>query len=70
MELQYKNGYTAVSTTVGIASAPITEFSAVFGSGDIALGSEIALDTALNNFTKYNVGFAVTKPDFSSSFFL
>jgi voltage-dependent anion channel protein 2 len=68
--LQYKNDYAAVSTTVGIASAPITEFSAVIGSGDIALGSEISFDTALTNFTKYNVGFAVVKPDFSTSFFL
>lgn len=68
--MQYKNGYAAITTAVGITSAPLTEFSAVFGSGDIALGSEIGFDTALTSFTKYNVGFHVVKPDFSTSFFL
>lgn len=70
MELQYKQDYTAVSTSVGLTPAPLAEFSAVVGSTEIALGGEVAVDTATRDITKYNVALSYVKPDFTTSFFV
>lgn len=70
VELQYKQDYTAVSTSVGLTPAPLAEFSAVVGSTEIALGGEVAVDTATRDITKYNIALSFVKPDFTTSFFV
>lgn len=70
VELQYKQDYTAVSTSVGLTPAPLAEFSAVIGSSELSLGGEVAVDTATRDLTKYNAALSFTKPDFTASLFL
>lgn len=69
-ELQYKQDYTAVSTNVGLTPAPLAEFSAVVGSSELALGGEVAVDTATREITKYNLALSVVRPDFAASLFV
>lgn len=69
-ELQYRHENIGFSGNVGLTASPLTEFSAVFGNKDVAVGGEVAFDTAAGNLTKYNVGVSSTKPDFTASLFL
>ncbi|KAI5069294.1 hypothetical protein GOP47_0015595 [Adiantum capillus-veneris] len=69
-ELQYKHEYAGVSSNVGLTPSPLTEFSAVVGNNEIAVGGEVGFDTAAGNVTKYNAGLSYTKPDFTAAFFL
>ncbi|MCO5606405.1 hypothetical protein L7F22_060593 [Adiantum nelumboides] len=69
-EVQYKHDYAGVSANVGLTPSPLTDFSAVVGSNEIAFGGEVGFDTAGGNITKYNAGLSWTKPDFTAAFFL
>lgn len=69
-ELQYKHDYAGFSGNVGLTPSPPTEFSAVFGTKEIAVGGEVAFDTSAGSLTKYNAGLSFTKPDFIASLFL
>lgn len=70
VELQYKHDYAAVSTSVGLTPAPLTELSAVIGSREVGLGGEVGFDTAGGCLTKYNAGLSFAKPDFTASLLL
>lgn len=69
-ELQYKHDYAGFSGNVGLTPSPPTDFSAVFGTKEIAVGGEVAFDTSVGSLTKYNAGLSFTKPDFIASLFL
>lgn len=69
-EVQYKHDYAGFSGHVGLTPSPPTEFSAVFGTKEIAVGGEVAFDTSAGSLTKYNAGLSFTKPDFTASLFV
>lgn len=70
VEVKYLVDYTGVSTSIGLTSIPVVEFSGVVGSNEFALGGEVAFDTGVGNLTKYSAGFSFTKPDFTASLLL
>jgi voltage-dependent anion channel protein 2 len=44
-------------------SKPLVNFSGVLGNKDIAVGADVAYDTATGDFTKYNAGLSFTNAD-------
>ncbi|EFJ22200.1 hypothetical protein SELMODRAFT_267998 [Selaginella moellendorffii] len=67
MELQYCHQYAGVTGSVGLASSPVVECTSAFGSNDVVIGGEAAFDTASGNFTKYNAGVGINKPEFTAA---
>ncbi|KAJ8649918.1 hypothetical protein MRB53_002941 [Persea americana] len=67
VELQYLHDYAGINTSIGLTANPVVNFSGVIGSGAVALGADVAFDTATGNFTKYNVGFNFTNADLITS---
>ncbi|XP_043723833.1 mitochondrial outer membrane protein porin of 36 kDa-like [Telopea speciosissima] len=67
VELQYLHDYTGISTSIGLTANPIVNFSGVVGSNTVALGTDVAFDTASGNFIKYNVGLNFTNDDLIAS---
>ncbi|GJN17878.1 hypothetical protein PR202_gb04984 [Eleusine coracana subsp. coracana] len=62
-ELQYLHEYTGISASVGLNSKPLVNLSGVVGNKVVAVGADVAYDTATGNLTKYNAGFSVTNAD-------
>ncbi|XP_062206690.1 mitochondrial outer membrane protein porin 4-like [Phragmites australis] len=62
-EVQYLHDYAGISASVGLNSKPLVNLSGVFGNKAIAVGADVAYDTATGNFTKYNAGVSLTNAD-------
>uniref|UniRef100_A0A0C9S389 TSA: Wollemia nobilis Ref_Wollemi_Transcript_15486_1307 transcribed RNA sequence n=1 Tax=Wollemia nobilis TaxID=56998 RepID=A0A0C9S389_9CONI len=67
VELQYLHDNAGITTSIGLTAAPLVECSGVIGNESVAVGGEVAFDTASGNITKYNAGLSYVKPDFVSS---
>lgn len=67
VELQYMHDYAGISTSIGLTANPIVNFSGVVGSNCVAIGADVAFDTATGNFTKYNAGLSFTNADLIAS---
>ncbi|KAK9090635.1 hypothetical protein Sjap_023812 [Stephania japonica] len=67
MELQYLHDYTGISTSIGLTANPVVNFSGVIGNNAVALGTDVAFDTASGNFTKVNAGLSYTNNDLIAS---
>ncbi|KAL6614616.1 hypothetical protein ACP70R_036886 [Stipagrostis hirtigluma subsp. patula] len=62
-EIQYLHDYAGISASVGLNSKPLVNLSGVFGNKTVAVGADVAYDTATGNFTKYNAGASLTNAD-------
>jgi voltage-dependent anion channel protein 2 len=62
-EFQYLYDYAGISASIGLNSKPLVNLSDVFGNKAVAVGADVAYDTATGNFTKYNAGLSVTNAD-------
>lgn len=62
-ELQYLHDYAGISTSIGLSASPTVNFSGVFGTNLVALGTDVAFDTASGKFTKVNAGLSFTYSD-------
>jgi voltage-dependent anion channel protein 2 len=69
-ELQYQNDYAGLSLGVGMNSKPLINFSGVVGNKSVAVGGDVAYDTAIGDWTKYNAGVSLTKEDLVASMML
>lgn len=67
VELQYLHEYAGISTSIGLTATPTVNFSGVAGNNVVALGTDVALDTATGNFTKYNAGLSFSSADLIAS---
>ncbi|OMO70785.1 hypothetical protein COLO4_28510 [Corchorus olitorius] len=69
-EVQYFHEHAALSTAVGLNKSPAVDFSATIGTPSIAFGAEASYMTSSGEFTKYNAGVNLTKPDSNASVIL
>ncbi|XP_016690478.1 mitochondrial outer membrane protein porin of 34 kDa [Gossypium hirsutum] len=67
IELQYLHEYARISSSIGLTTNPIVNFSGVFGTNVLALGTDISFDTKFGNFTKCNAGLSFTNADLIAS---
>ncbi|KAJ4960275.1 hypothetical protein NE237_020185 [Protea cynaroides] len=70
VELQYFQDYAGISTSIGLTANPVVNFSGVVGSNTVAVGTDVAFDTASGNFTKCNAGLNFTNADLIASLFV
>lgn len=69
-ELQYFHEHAGIGSSVSLKKYPIVDVSATIGTSNTVLGVEGGYDTFAGEFTKYNVGVSMIKPDFSTSVIL
>ncbi|XP_077240444.1 mitochondrial outer membrane protein porin of 36 kDa-like [Tasmannia lanceolata] len=67
VELHYLHDYAGINTSIGLTASPIVNFSGVVGSNVLAVGADVAFDTATGNLTKYNAGLSFSKADLIAS---
>lgn len=67
IELQYMHDNAGVAAGFGLSTNPIINVSAVLGTRILAIGSDVAFDSASGHFTKYNAGISYNTLDFSTS---
>ncbi|CAN6442337.1 unnamed protein product [Victoria cruziana] len=67
VELQYMHEYAGVSTSIGLTASPIVNFAGVIGTKNVALGADLAFDSASGNFTKYNAALSYSSSDLIAS---
>ncbi|OVA09071.1 Eukaryotic porin/Tom40 [Macleaya cordata] len=67
VELQYQHDYAGISTSIGLTANPVVNFSGVFGSNIVALGTDLSFDTATGNFIKCNAGLTFSHTDLIAS---
>ncbi|KAF3777668.1 Mitochondrial outer membrane protein porin [Nymphaea thermarum] len=67
VELQYFHDHAGISTSIGLTANPIVKFSGVLGSSVVALGTDVAFDTATGNFTMYNAGLSYSNANLIAS---
>jgi voltage-dependent anion channel protein 2 len=67
VELQYLHEYAGISTSMGLASSPIVNFSGLVGTGVVAIGTDVAFNTESGNFKHFNAGLSLTKDDLIAS---
>ncbi|XP_042422178.1 mitochondrial outer membrane protein porin 1-like [Zingiber officinale] len=63
VELQYLHDYTGVNASIGLTANPVVNLSGVVGTKTLAVGADVAYDTASGNFTKYNAGLSFVNAD-------
>ncbi|KAH1082697.1 hypothetical protein J1N35_022458 [Gossypium stocksii] len=63
IELQYLHEYAGISSSIGLTTNPIVNFSSVLGTNVLALGIDISFDKKTENFTKCNMGLSFTNAD-------
>ncbi|MFQ6656645.1 hypothetical protein Gotur_026663 [Gossypium turneri] len=56
-----------ISLRIGLTANPIVNFSGVFGTNVLALGTDISFDTKFGNFTNCNAGLSFTNADLIAS---
>ncbi|KAK9116872.1 hypothetical protein Sjap_015819 [Stephania japonica] len=66
-EVQYQHDYVGISTCIGFNANPVINFSGVFGTNALALGTDVAFDTASGNLAKYNAGLSFSTADLIAS---
>nr|CAB3502092.1 unnamed protein product [Digitaria exilis] len=64
---KYAHNRFALSSTIGLTSAPLVELAATVGTSELSLGAEVGFDSTSASVTKYNSGIGYNKPDFSAS---
>ncbi|XVF36420.1 hypothetical protein REPUB_Repub19eG0057000 [Reevesia pubescens] len=70
-EIQYFHEHAALTTGFGQQKkSPAVDFSATIGTPSIAFGAETSYMTSSGEFTKYNAGVNITKPDCNASVIL
>jgi len=69
-ELQYFHEHAGIGSSVSLNKHPVIDVSATIGTSNTVLGVEGGYDTSTGEFTKYNVGVSMIKPDFSTSVIL
>ena len=69
-ELQYLHDYAGVSLGLGMNSKPLINLSAVVGNKALAVGADVAYDSATGDFTKYNAAVSFNKGDVLSAVML
>ncbi|XP_073367957.1 mitochondrial outer membrane protein porin 2-like [Aegilops tauschii subsp. strangulata] len=62
-ELQYLHDYAGISVGFGLHSKPLINVSALVGNKALALGADVAYDSATGDFTKCNFGASFTNDD-------
>ncbi|WRX20591.1 Eukaryotic porin/Tom40 - like 8 [Theobroma cacao] len=67
VELQYLHDYAGISSSIGLTANPIVNFSGVFGTNVLALGTDLSFDTKTGNFTKCNAGLSFSNVDLIAS---
>lgn len=67
MELQYQHEHAGITSGIGLNANPLVNFSGVVGNNVVALGTDVAFDTATGNFTKCNAGLSYTNADLTAS---
>ncbi|GAV69805.1 Porin_3 domain-containing protein [Cephalotus follicularis] len=67
VELQYLHDYAGISTSVGLTANPLVNFSGVFGTNVLALGTDVAFDTKTGNLDKLNTGLSFANADLIAS---
>ncbi|CAA7031346.1 unnamed protein product [Microthlaspi erraticum] len=67
IELQYLHEYAGISTSMGLTSSPIVNFSGVVGTGGVAIGTDVAFNTESGDFKHFNAGLSLTKDDLIAS---
>lgn len=65
--MQYLHEYAGLTVTAGLTTNPVVGMSAVFGTGAISFGADVAFDTATSNLTKYNAGMSLTSAEIVAS---
>ncbi|GFY81061.1 voltage dependent anion channel 2 [Actinidia rufa] len=71
LEVQYFHHHATFTTAVALnQQSPTVDLTATVGTPKIAFGAEAGYKTASGEFTKYNVGISVTKPDTYAAIFL
>lgn len=70
VEVQYFHHHAGFSSVVALKQTPVVDFSATIGAQGFAFGAEAGFDTASGNFTKYNAGISMTRPDSIASVIL
>ncbi|XP_058080843.1 mitochondrial outer membrane protein porin 2-like [Magnolia sinica] len=63
LEVQYFHEHTTFTTAMALKQSPIIDLTGTIGTPTFAIGAEAGYDTASGNFTKYNAGLSVAKPD-------
>ena len=66
-ELPYSHDYAGVNASIGLTANLVVNLSTVFGSKALAVGTDISLDTATGNLTKYNAELSFTNEDLIAS---
>lgn len=69
-EAQYFHEHAGFTMAIGLNKSPAIDVSATIGTPHIAFGTEASYTFASCNFTKYNAGVSLTKPNFSVSVIL
>ncbi|KAK8484350.1 hypothetical protein V6N11_049624 [Hibiscus sabdariffa] len=67
VELQYQHEYAGISTSIGLTSNPLVNFSGVVGNNFVTVGTDLSFDTASGNLTKLNAGLNFTHSDLIAS---
>ncbi|KAK4368707.1 hypothetical protein RND71_012499 [Anisodus tanguticus] len=71
IEVQYFYEHACFTTAVGsLSKSPALDISAAIGTPHVAFGTEASYSLASGNFTKYNAGVSLKKPNFSASVIL
>jgi len=63
-EVQYLHDYAGINASFGLNTKPLVNLSGVVGNKAIAVGADVAYDTATGDFNKYNAGLSFTNADF------
>nr|GMC50505.1 mitochondrial outer membrane protein porin 2-like [Ipomoea batatas] len=69
-EAQYFHEHARFTMAMRPSKSPAIDVSATIGTPHIAFGTEASYAFAVRNFTKYNAGVSLTKPNFSVSVIL
>jgi voltage-dependent anion channel protein 2 len=69
-ELQYLHDYAGLSLGLGMSSKPLINLSALVGNKVLAVGGDVAYDSATREFTKYNAGVSLNAGDISAAVML
>ncbi|XP_056685018.1 mitochondrial outer membrane protein porin 2-like [Spinacia oleracea] len=70
LELQYFHEHAALNSSISFNKSLIFYVSATCGTPSTVIGVEAGYDTSISDFTKYNVGISMTKPDSCTSVIL
>ncbi|KAE8821503.1 mitochondrial outer membrane protein porin 2-like [Hordeum vulgare] len=63
LEFQYLHDYAGLSLDLVLESKPLVNVSGLFGNKALAVGADVAYDSATGDFTKYNFGASFTNGD-------